>query len=341
MESVTADTYASLNVTVRIQEQALLGKKDYEALIQSPSYEGALALLESTPYSLNKETGNVEEGLIKRLQEAYQEAYKFSPHAGVIDLWGLRYTYHNLKVLFKEDYAQRDLSSMYLLLSKEEISSLKQAVTTGHADSLDPIILQAVRSVRRYINETGYINDISLLLDEAYLNHIASLAPSLENDDLQELVNRFIDLETLALILRAIPQGKGLGFLKATLNAHGTIQVPDLVAALEAKDLDGLFALFQAKDYSEDFASLLEGIKNAYLQHKEAFDLLDFDRQKNLLISQVLRKASLQAFGPLPVVAYLYFLENEVTNLRLILTAKASHLDTSKIKERMRPIYAE
>ena len=42
---MTADTYASLNVTVRIQEQALLGKKDYEALIQSPSYEGALSLI--------------------------------------------------------------------------------------------------------------------------------------------------------------------------------------------------------------------------------------------------------------------------------------------------------
>jgi V/A-type H+-transporting ATPase subunit C len=44
-------------------------------------------------------------------------------------------------------------------------------------------------------------------------------------------------------------------------------------------------------------------------------------------------------FGPMPVLAYIYFKENEVANLRLILNAKEYDLDQNIVEERMRPIY--
>ena len=55
--------------------------------------------------------------------------------------------------------------------------------------------------------------------------------------------------------------------------------------------------------------------------------------------ADLMKQANLQAFGPMPSLAYLYFKENEVSNIRLILTAKDYGLEKDQIEERMRPIY--
>ena len=41
----------------------------------------------------------------------------------------------------------------------------------------------------------------------------------------------------------------------------------------------------------------------------------------------------------MPVLTYLYFLENETDNIRLLLIGKENNLDAQLIKERMRPIH--
>ena len=46
-----------------------------------------------------------------------------------------------------------------------------------------------------------------------------------------------------------------------------------------------------------------------------------------------------QAFGPMPVVAYIFAIEKEITNLRLILVGKDNQIEEDTLRERMRPIY--
>ena len=61
-----------------------------------------------------------------------------------------------------------------------------------------------------------------------------------------------------------------------------------------------------------------------------------FERECDNAVSDFLSGASFVSFGPEPVAAYLSMLENEITSIRIILTAKLSGTQPEIIRERLR-----
>ena len=57
------------------------------------------------------------------------------------------------------------------------------------------------------------------------------------------------------------------------------------------------------------------------------------------LITEMIKAAKYDAFGPDPVVAYYYAKLAEIKNVRIILSAKAAGVPTETIKQRVREVY--
>ncbi|KAF3301166.1 MULTISPECIES: V-type ATPase subunit [Lactobacillales] len=327
-------TYAQLDTTIRVKESSLLAKEDYDALLRANSLEDVFAALRKTNYHIPEnigETHDFEGFLIRDLREMYAGLYEETPVDEVVDVFALRYSYHNLKVLFKEWYTERDFSHMYINIGRFSIEALRTLMQTGEGNQFPEVMKEGVQHARDYYEEYHDLDGISILLDHSYLGHLRDIADKSDDQDMAKTLLMMIDLENLSMVVRGMKQGRSRGFLEAVLSDDGTFEEVELVDLATSKDYNRVL---------DKFASLpFAGKINDRISANDPIDVVKLDKKIKTIEAEEIRQAAWVPFGPMPVLAYIYFKENEVANLRLILNAKEYDLDQKSVEERMRPIY--
>ena len=326
--------YGEINTTVRVRESTFLTSSDYEAMLRADSLEEAISVLRKMDYHVPDdilETKDFESFLNQSLEEIYRELYAGIPDDAIVDIFALRYDYHNLKVLFKEWYADKDLSRMYLPFGRYDVDTLRHAIKTSEGKTLHQVMRHNIELVKSYYNDYEDVNGISIMLDNAYLEHIAAIKEDISSADVEEYIDAVINLQNLSTLIRGMKQGRSQGFLRNIINDNGSVSQEELMALADHNDYDGIIERFALLPYGEPL--------NEYVGSGENVDLVAVDATISEIEADLMKQANLQAFGPMPSLAYLYFKENEVSNIRLILTAKDYGLEKDQIEERMRPIY--
>ena len=88
----------------------------FDALLNSSDAEARANLLQGTAYALEadqlRQVQVVEQALMKHLLAEYDWAYQVAPNPAVVDLFALKYTYHNLKVYLKHKATERKLGAL-------------------------------------------------------------------------------------------------------------------------------------------------------------------------------------------------------------------------------------
>ena len=327
--------YGPLNTTIRSKENNLLSKNHLERMIGADSYTDAMSVLRETTYRNDVDeiqaSKNYDEMFMKELEEAFKTAFEAAPDADVIEVMALRYAYHNLKVLFKEDYLDDDLSHLYIPIGRYDISELRKAVKTGKSTVLPQMYLDSIVEMRRELDEYDNPQSIDILLDRCYFNHLKQLAEQTGEQEIVELVTKKIDFYNISTLIRAKRQNRGRNFLSTILSDAGSFNTEDLIRQADS-GIDGLIDFIKRSRYKAIVEALdLEG-EHVSVVLDRAFD--------NAYMTEM-KKARLMTFGPLPVLAFLYAKETEVMNLRLILSGKENNIDTELIRERMRLSYGQ
>lgn len=147
--------YKGVNTILRTYELKLLAEADYDRMLKASSLKDALDVLKGIGYEFDeKETlmnKNFEGFLIKHLAEVYQDLFSITPVAEIVELFALRYTYHNLKVLLKQRFSGEDLEQLLIPIGKYSIASLKKLVETGDGNDEHPILIErGSRSAPRF-----------------------------------------------------------------------------------------------------------------------------------------------------------------------------------------------
>lgn len=326
--------YAGLNVTIRILENQFLTEADYHTMLQATSLSEVLSVLKKNDYHVPDDietTKAFDSFLTLNLQNVYQKLYESTPDWRVIDFYALKYEYHNLKVLFKEWYAEKDFSYMYIPIGRHSIEALRSAVRTGEGEKMDKAMLQGIRDVRDNFESYHSYDAIGIILDSAYLDNLKEIARHIGDPEVLAYADMVIDYENLVTLLRAMGQKRSSGFIRAVLSDEGTIPVKELAQYAVDEDYPKIMERFSQTRYGS-------GLSNVLTEHKPD-NLVALETKIEELFAEQMREAKLQSFGPLPAISFLYYLENEITNVRLILVGVDNDLPTSAIKERMRPIY--
>src|SRR5690625_464230 len=98
--------YKNINTQIRVFELSLFKPEDFDKMLRADSLRSALDLLKGTPYYFDEEeilqTKNFDQFLMTRLKNVYDELYALTPDKEVIQIYSLRYSYHNLKVRSEE-----------------------------------------------------------------------------------------------------------------------------------------------------------------------------------------------------------------------------------------------
>jgi len=327
--------FVGANTRVRVYESSLLRNDQYERMLQASNFEEAVNLLKDTPYRNDveelKETKNYDTLLMNELQSVYTDLFKITPNHDLIELFSLRYSYHNLKVLLKEKVTGENFESLLINIGKEPISVLRQAIETKRSNDLAEDYLISIKEATDDYEEYKNSQAIDIILDRRYFTHLRHIAEKINDAKILDIVTFYIDMNNLSTLTRAIRQKRTRNFLITILSSSGTIPKDQLVQ-IGADDLVNAGKKLAESKYKKIILASINDQTNELSPEK-----IDLETD-NAFINRI-KAAKLEVFGPLPIIAYLYAKENEVKNLRLILVGKENDLPISAIRERMRTNY--
>ena len=322
--------YGPLNVELRAHETELLNDDFFRQLLSAKTIEEALKLLQGTPYEFIKDGSNIDRDLRSYMAGIFNRAFEMAPDKEVIEFASLDYSYHNLKVLFKDYYSDMDLEHLTIPVGRYSIEEFQKAVRTGMSQSLPQEYMTAITAVREYLESYNNINHIDILLDYNYLEHLYKLAQKIGHPLIIKMVEEFIDINSMIISLRLTKLNKPVSALLG--------MVPD-VGAISSQQ----FVQWARDGYDTLSRNLMESsyrnILSGSLDSQQRINPIELEKIADNHWMSLIQAAKFESFGPLPIIAFLYAKETEVKNLRLILSGLDNQLPKESIEEALRLNY--
>ncbi|MEY8462534.1 V-type ATPase subunit [Streptococcus merionis] len=334
-----ASLFSQINTAISVCEARMVTKEQFEQLLSVDDRERMALTLQETNYKLDKESladpNVIEQVLIKNLADEYRFAFEETPVEEVAQLFALRYTYHNLKVLLKARATQTDLSELILPIGRYSQEILEHLVTTLTSEVCPSVMVEEVSATWLEFLDYQDMRVLDIGMDMAYFKHLKQLAEELDTPELTDFVNLTIDFYNVITVKRGLNQDKPNSFMRQLLSDDALMKARDYLKLYEDQSLLTWFNQVYPNSFDLSTKSFESGLAQADISAVELEYLMD------LLRFQVLEQGRFETQGPLPLARYLWGKELEVKNLRLILTGRSNDLSSEVLKERMRPVYGQ
>lgn len=251
------------------------------------------------------------------------------PDPRYIDIFKLKYDYHNVKAILKAQAMGVSPKRMLMDMGRVSAEELRAAVEGGNTAALPPMLADAAAEAKEVLNTTRDPQLSDILLDKWYYRELSHIAKETGSYFLQGYVRVQIDAANLRTLVRTVRMGKGGEFLKGVLFEDGEI-TPDAlerIASARGTGLAELYAPTCLDTAAEVGAGVLKG-----------GSLTEFEKRCDDAVSEYLSGAAMVPFGEAPLVSYLAARETEYTNLRILLMGRAAGLDADVIRSRLRDV---
>lgn len=203
-----ASLFSPINTSISVRETKMLTKDEFDRLLQAPDQETMALVLQQTDYHLDKEVlsdpDRIENALVTQLGKEYAFAFAESPQPEVVQLFALRYTYHNLKVFLKARAIQTDLSHLLIPIGAYSKEVLSHLVTTLTSDICPILMQEEVRATWLEYQDYQDIRVLDVGMDMAFFKHLKTLAQSLNQDILSQYVALTIDFYNVITVKRGL-----------------------------------------------------------------------------------------------------------------------------------------
>lgn len=317
---------------LRVMEKELLKSENFIRASETETLEDALRSLSDTVYNkyINKISSPTEyEYILKEeLTRFYDELFDISPSKIPIRLITLKYFYHNLKVLIKEDIGKKDLKDLYMNIGDFDLKEYRDALVKGSKKNK---YFELIQRVEELYEEKKDPQLIDIYLDNTYFTELLELAEESQVDLFIEYAKNLIDFTNIRTLLRAKKQEKDVEFLRQIIIEGGNVRKEtylDLLNREVSSDTD-VFKKLEIYKY----------IKEALDSFKERGNLSDFEREMDNYFIDLIKDVKYITYGPEVIFANVLAKEMEIKNLRIILVSKLNGLDSEFIREKLRDTY--
>lgn len=317
---------------LRVLEKEFLKSENFISISETETLEDALRSLSDTVYNkyINKLSSPTEyEYILKEeITSFYDELFDISPSKIPVKLLTLKYFYHNLKVLIKEDIGKKDLKDLYMNIGDFDLKEYKDALLKGSKKNK---YFELITRVEELYEEKKDPQLIDIYLDNAYFTELLELAKESKVDLFIKYAKNLIDFTNIRTLLRAKKQEKSVEFLRSIIIEGGNVREEtyfDLLNRDISSDTDAFKKL-----------EIYKYIKEALDSFKERGNLSDFEREMDNYFIDLIKDVKYITYGPEVVFANALAKEMEIKNLRIILVSKLNGLDSEFIREKLRDTY--
>lgn len=333
MAKTIKDTdYLVISARVKALETGLLTAERMEQILDAKSGEDAGKLLQEWGYpQLDPRRPEAMDAALSAVREAtLADLAEGTPDARYIDLFKVKYDYHNVKALLKAEAVGAAPDRMLMDMGRVSTAELAEAVRSRELDGLPETLAAAVAEAREVLDTTRDPQLSDIVLDRWCYRDMAALAEETGSAFLRGYVAVQIDAVNLRTAVRTLRMGKGTDFLLGVLLEGGEIS-PDAVLKAASGGGTGLRDLYGATRFrtaAEAGADALSG-----------GPLTEFEKRCDDAVGDYLAGARYVPFGEAPLVGYLAARETEYTNLRIVLMGRAAGIDPAVIRTRLRASY--
>ncbi len=302
---------------IRARQAHMLDYAKLMRMADAADFSEAVKILRESGY-----TGETPEAMLEgEIEKTYALLQEISPAKEIFSVFLVKNDYHNIKVLLKAEFLGKNFD--YLLRSRGRYSPerLKNIIAGRLLGELTDIMQAAVTEAADALTKTGDPQLSDLILDKAAYREMSALCKELDSPFVSELVAVMIDLANLRILVRVQKMGKNLDFLLRALIPGGTLAPEGL-----------------AKSLQKPAAEVIRNTAYRALADS-ASDMAAFEKAADNYLTAFVQKARYVTFGVEPLVAFLLAKENEVRQVRIILTGKKNGLDAGIIKERLRDFH--
>lgn len=329
MAHIKDTDYLTISARVRAMEATLLTPERMDRLLEARSDEEASRLLQEWGYpALDARRPEEMDTALSAMRAALLEDLGGSaPDPRYIDLFKLKYDYHNAKALLKAAAMGVSPDRMLMDMGRVPAAELKAAVESGRVDELPGVLPEAVAEAKAALDTTRDPQLCDLVLDRWMYRDLVRTAEETDSAFLKGYVAAQIDAADLRALVRTLRMGKTADFLAGALAEGGSVGHGELLA-VAAEGGRGLAELYASTPFAlaaEAGATALRG-----------GPLTEFEKLCDEAVTEYLSAARLIPFGEAPLLAYLAARETELTDLRILLMGRAAGLAPEVIRSRLR-----
>lgn len=333
MSKKTKDTeYLTISAMLRAREASMLSREKMDRMLAAASYAEAAKLLAECGYEdlSESDAAGIDAALSQRRSAAFTELAGLAAQSEVVDIFRLKYDYHNIKTLVKAAGAGVAGERLLSDCGRVPAAKLSSAVEEERFSDLPADMAAAYGNAKSVLARTSNPQLADFELDRAYFAELAKLAEKTGSEFVRGYVRTLIDSANLRAAVRTVRMGKDREFMLTALVPGGNVDRDTLCQAAESGE--NLAALYASSCLEQAAALGAEAMKGGAMT--------DFELACDNAVSVYLARAKTKPFGIEAVAEYLALLESEVTAARMILTGRLAGIEPEVIRERLRDINA-
>ena len=324
--------YLVISARVKAMESTLLTRERMEQLLEARSDEEVQKILQDCGYpELDAADPEAMDAALSAAREAVlSDLQDGAPDPRYIDVFKLKYDYHNAKAILKAEAMEASPDRMLMDMGRVSAAELREAMASGELDSLPPLLASAVAEAKEVLQTTRDPQLGDIVLDRWSYRDMDAVAEATGSAFLHGYVQVQIDAANLRTLVRTLRMGKNEEFLRNVLFEGGEI-APDAILAVSAAKGGGLAELYAPTRFqaaAESGAKALQG-----------GPLTEFEKLCDDVVGEYLSGALFVPFGEAPLVGYLAARETEYTNLRILLMGRGAGIAPDVIRSRLRASY--
>ena len=323
------EAYLCLSAMLRARETRMLTADRAGRMLEASGFEESVKLLADCGYDDlgGLSAAGIDEALSERRAAILDELENLVPDKELVELFRLKYDYHNAKAVLKGEAMGVDPLRLMSVSGRVAPEKLKTAYDEERTSELPPVLGAAMLEAGSTLARTANPQLADFELDRACFDEMKAIAARLGNAFISGYVRLLVDAANLKSAVRTARMRKSADFLSSVLIKGGAD-----VDRIAAADGDGLAAIFAHTPLEKAAAAGAEAIAGGSMT---AFELLCDNA-----VNDYLRSAKLVSYGPEVVAAYIAAVETEITAVRMILTGSLAGVSADTIKERLRDLYA-
>ena len=321
---------------IRELERGLLNKNLLDKMIESSDLSSSLNILMESDlgnaYSFDiYNPTNFETFLNKELLYNYKVIKNISPSPFLYYVFALNYDFHNLKVLIKSKYLNKKFTESFSEIGTVNIKNLVIAVEEEKYVEIPVSFESAIQKTIYEYNKLHEPEIIDLVLDKEKYSIINNILKDIEAPFLEKVIKINIDFNNFITSIRIKLRGESKNFLRNVLIEGGNFNLKSLVDMYDSPLLS-----WGIRFSKTDYEKVMEAGLKAYQKDNS---LIEIERLRDNYILDFIKIGKYITFGMEPLIGFLIAKENDIKNIRIILSGKLNQLPPFKIRERVRDIY--
>jgi len=312
-------------------EPKLLNKERVERMLELKNFDDVTKILEECGYGDISDitSDGLEERLSARRAQVMSELFRVAPDSDIINVFRVKYDYHNAKVLIKSQAAGTDGEKLMSFAGRISPKELTAAFVQGEYTSIPKVLASAMQEAKDTLARTGDPQLSDFILDKAYYKEFTEFASNCGSDFLVGYGKLSVDSANLRAAVRSMRMNKDSSFLHQVLAEGGNVGTERIINAIISKT--PLSSLYVG---SPLYKAAVEGGTAA-----QGGRLTNFEKLCDNALASYTAAAKMANVSEKVLIGYICSIESELSAVRIIMTGRFAGLPAAAIRERLRDNY--